>query len=195
MHRVAAEALGATALVGTLIASLASSASPASTASSTSPDKAAGSATSAEPPWVPFPEEDFTYRADRCGFDVNVHIVKAGEFVKTVTTFSNGNPQTQLFKGPLIMQFTNAETGTSIERNASGRAFETFGPDGSFKSLTIQNDGSHFVAGLPPNSDPGPGIYLVSGEWSTLVISDDGTRNLVLGPNGSAENLCIPLAS
>jgi hypothetical protein len=194
MRRVAG-ALGATAVIGTLVATMASSASTASTTTPTSSDNAAETADGAEPPWVPVPEEDFTYPASLCGFEVRAHIIKAEEFAKTVTTFPNGNPQTQLFKGPLIMQFTNLETGTSIERNASGNAFENFGPDGSFKNITIQDDGSHFVGRLPAGSDPGPGIFYVSGEWSSLVINDDGTRNLVLGPNGSAENLCVPLSS
>jgi hypothetical protein len=191
MRRVAG-VLGATALVGGLVATVASSAGTASTATPSGSDS---TAESAEPPWEPVPEEDFIVPATFCGFEVDAHILKVEEFAKTVTTFPNGNPQTQLFKGPLFIRFTNAETGKSIDRNASGNAFETFGVDGSLKSLAIRDNGSHFVTRMPPGSNPGPGIFLVSGEWSTLLIDDDGTRSLLLGPDGSAENLCEPLSS
>jgi hypothetical protein len=191
MRRVAG-VLGATALVGTLVATVASSTGMASTAA---PSSAASSAESAEPPWVPEPEEDFTLPAEFCGFEVDAHILEVNEFAKTVTTYPDGSPQTQLFKGPLFIRFTNAETGKSIDRNASGNAFENLGPDGSLQTLTITDDGSHFVTRLPPGSQPSKGLFLVGGEWSSLVVNDDGTRSLFLGPDGSAENLCIPLSS
>jgi hypothetical protein len=107
---------------------------------------------------------------------------------------SRRQPADTLFKGPLFIRFTNAETGKSIDRNASGNAFENLGPDGSLQTLTITDDGSHFVTRLPPGSQPSKGLFLVGGEWSSLVVNDDGTRSLFLGPDGSAENLCIPLS-
>jgi hypothetical protein len=55
--------------------------------------------------------------------------------------------------------------------------------------------GATFVTRMPPGSQPSRGPFLVSGEWSSLVMNDDGTRSLFLGPNGSAENLCNALSS
>jgi hypothetical protein len=193
MLRVAG-VLGATALVGTFVAGSATSAGTASVTDSAD-SATARTADTAEPPWVPVDEEDFTVPTEVCGFEVRAHILNEDEFSKTVTTYPDGSPQTQLFKGPLVIRYTNVETGKSVDANASGNAFETFRPDGSLQNLTISDDGSHFVANLRPGAIPSNGIFLVSGEWSSLAIRDDGIRQLFLGPNGTAENLCDPLSS
>src|SRR5262245_25658174 len=180
MRRIAA-VLGATVLVGALVGSSVSSASTAG------PDPESG------PPWIPFDQEDITYAAGQgCDFEVFGEVLHDQEFFRNVATYPDGSPRTQQFKGPLIMRFTNTETGASVDRNAWGNAFERFAPDGSFESITIE--AGHFVGRIRAGNQPGPGIYYVTGAWSELARNSDGTSSLFLGPKGSAENLCETLA-
>ena len=85
----------------------------------------------------------------------------------------------------------NADTGKAIIRNASGVAYASFNADASFHAIRIIS--GHFSAVLPPGSEPDTGLFYVSGHGSRLVVEDDGTEVLTLGPRGSAENLCAPL--
>jgi hypothetical protein len=182
--------LGATALVGALVAG---SASAASTADSADSAGTAGAKASGWPPWIPYEQEDFTYPAgDPCDFEVAAEVLRDREFYRNVSTYADGSPRIQLWRGPLVLRFTNTETGASVDRNASGRSFMEFGPGEEFQSITIQT--GHFVGRLRAGSDPEPGIFYVAGKWSSLSRNDAGGSTLVLGPNGSAENLCETLA-
>jgi len=191
MRRIVGVAIGVTTLVVGAVGG-----SSASLATTTGSAESAGHDTTtkaANPPWIPSPEEDFTIAAGAaCDFEVFGEILQAREFSKDVTTFDNGDPQTQLFKGPLIIRFHNTETDEFVDRNASGRAFQEFGPGQSFKSLTIQS--GHFVTRLPAGSTPAKGLFYVGGKWSSVVKNADGFNSLFLGPDGTAENLCDTLA-
>jgi hypothetical protein len=180
--------LGATALVGALVAGSASAASTAGSANS-----GGSTASRSWPPWIPFEQEDVTYPAGEfCEFEVFGQVLRDKEFFRNVSTYDDGSPRTQLWRGPLVMRFTNMETGFSVDRNASGRAFMEYGPGEEFQSLTIQS--GHFVGGARAGSDPAQGIFYVAGKWSSLVRHDDNSSTIFLGPNGSAENLCDTLA-
>jgi hypothetical protein len=147
----------------------------------------------AQPHWIRYHQADFRVPAgEGCAFAVKEHVLRDREFYKTVSTYANGKPRTELFKGPLVMRLTNVRTGTSLRRNLSGRAIETFHRNGDFDSLTVLH--GHFGTTLPKGSEPGHGLYYVGGRWSSLSINADGTRTLVLGPHGTARNLCPALA-
>jgi hypothetical protein len=175
--------LGATALVGVLVAG---SASSASTSEGSGPSKS-------HPPWIPYQQADLTYPAGTyCEFEVFSEVLHDREYYKNVSTHADGTPRTQLWKGPLILRITNTETGASVDRNASGRAIMQYGPGESFESLTIQS--GHFLGGARAGSEPAQGIYYMSGRWSSMSRNDDGSSTFFLGPRGSAENLCDTLA-
>jgi hypothetical protein len=142
--------------------------------------------------WHRYHQPDFTVpAADACGFDVKVKVMYDREFYRTLSRYDDGTPHLQLWRGPLILKYVNVETGKSIIRNASGVAYESLNPDGSFHAIRIIS--GHFSAVLRPGSDPETGLFYVSGHGSRLVVEDDGTEVLTLGRHGSAENLCIPL--
>jgi hypothetical protein len=182
--------LGATALVGALVAGSANAATTTSPADAANPDGATASRD--WPPWIPYEQEDVTYAAgDYCAFEVFGEVLRDKEVFRNISTYADGSPRTQLWRGPLVMRFTNMETGFSVDRNASGRAFMEYGPGEAFQSLTVQ--AGHFVGGARQGSEPGQGIIYVGGKWSSLVRNDDGSSTFFLGPNGSAENLCDTL--
>ena len=192
MRQIVGVVIGVTTLVvGAVGGSSASSATATGSADSAGqPDSASSSS---GPPWIPFESDDVTYAAgEGCDFEVSGEVLHDQEFFRTVAMYPDGSPRTQQFKGPLIMRFTNAETGESVERNAWGNAFERFRPDGSFESLTIEE--GHFIGRIRAGNQPGPGVYYVTGSWSELVRNSDGTSSLFLGPDGTAENLCDTLA-
>jgi hypothetical protein len=116
------------------------------------------------------------------------HVTRDRGFFKVVSRYANGKPRTELFRGPLLVKLTNTRTGKAIHRDLSGRAIEVLARNGDFESLTIQS--GHFGAGLSKGSTPGRGLYRVSGRWSSVSVNPDGSLSLVLGPHGSAHNLC-----
>ncbi len=142
--------------------------------------------------WVRFHQEDSTAPAGRgCTFAVDEHVVADREFFMDVATYPDGTTKTQLWKGPLVMRFTNADSGESVVRNLSGRSVVTYDADGSFSSITLLT--GHFAGTIRPGSDIPAGIYRIGGTGSTLSV-EEGVSHLALGPKGSAENLCDALA-
>jgi hypothetical protein len=114
-----------------------------------------------------------------CDFGVDATVVRDREFYKDVGFYSDGTVRTQPWKGPLVMDFTNADSGVTIRRDLSGWAIQEYDADGAFASILIQH--GNFAAVLPPGSDPGFGFYRVSGDWSSLTVNPDGTRTIALG--------------
>lgn len=145
-------------------------------------------------PWISFHEPDATVPAGRaCSFAVSEHVVQDHEYYQNVSTYPDGTPKSQNWKGLLVIEFTNVESGATVTRNINGRARIDYASDGAFSAITIST--GHFVGTIPPGNDMASGLYYVGGKGSTLSIGPDGTRTLVLGPNGSAENLCAALQS
>jgi hypothetical protein len=181
MVRLTLTAAGAAALIGAVLTGSTATATDSSDALRPGPN------------WERYHQEDVTVPAgERCPFKVREKVVYDREYYKTVAEYPDGTPQAQLFRGPLIMRFVNARTGSSVVRNLTGRSLIQYHPDGSLASLT--NRKGHFAGGVGPGGEPRRGIYYVSGRWSTLTEDEDGTRHLGLGPNGKSENLCRTLA-
>ncbi|MPZ60550.1 MAG: hypothetical protein GEU93_04485 [Propionibacteriales bacterium] len=143
--------------------------------------------------WIPFQQPDVTAPAGVfCDFEVTGEVLHDREFFKTVATYEDGSPRTELWKGPLVIRFTNTETGESVDRDVSGHQVKQLKPDGSLESITIKT--GHTVGAMAEGSSPEKGIWQVGGRHSSLVRHDDGTSSIFLGPNGTAENLCDTLA-
>jgi hypothetical protein len=185
----------ATLLAMTALVSAAGSA-PALGTPVGSGDGSSGEATSqpaSSNKWIRYHQPNFSLDAGVArDFGVDATVVRDREFYKDVGFFSDGTVRTQLWKGPLVMDFTNADSGVTIRRDLSGRAIQEYDADGAFASILIQH--GNFAAVLPPGSDPGFGFYRVSGDWSSLSVNPDGTRAIALGVDGTAENMCDAMA-
>ncbi len=98
----------------------------------------------------------------------------------------------QLFRGALIIQYTNVKNGTKVIRDQSGVAKEKFNRDGSFASIEVIS--GYFGATLSPGSSLDAGVYYLGGQGTALFEHADGTETVKLGPDGTAQNLCPILA-
>jgi hypothetical protein len=160
---------------------------------STTVAASASSEASPQNPWHRYHQPDFTVPAGvGCSFEVAAKVLKDREFYRDMSQYPNGNPHVQLWRGPLVIEFTNTSTGASVVRDVTGVATESFNRDGTFHAIRIIN--GHFSATLVPGSDPEQGIFYVGGHGARLVVTDDGQEVLKLGRHGTAENLCGPLA-
>ncbi len=141
--------------------------------------------------WVPYHQDDIAYAAgERCSFAVKGTVTRDREEYRNVAFWPDGAVHLQLFRGPLVIRWTNRQTHESVTRNQSGRALVQYDRDGALRRLIARS--GHFGAGMPAGSRPGKGVYYIGGRWSTLVLGQDHNV-LTLGPGGSAENLCATL--
>ena len=142
--------------------------------------------------WTPYEQPDIDYAAGaRCDFAVHGDVVRDKEEFKDVAHWPDGTVRSQLWRGALVIRWTNLDTGESVLRDQSARALAEYRADGSIEQMTSLRGA--FGAGLPEGSHPGKGAYVVSGRWSSVVFAEDGTRSIVLGPKGKLENLCETL--
>ena len=142
--------------------------------------------------WTPYRQPDIAYAADeRCEFAVRGEVLRDREEYKDVAHWPDGTVRSQLWRGALVIRWSNLDTGASVVRDQSARALADYRADGSLEQLTSLRGA--FGAGLPEGSHPGKGAYVVSGRWSSVVQAEDGTRSITLGPRGELENLCETL--
>ena len=173
---------GALAMLIVVVAYLGLMAAPA--ASATASSSAAGLQ------WPPYRTAPFQLAAGtRCPFALSGTPVRDRERIRTLASFPNGKPRVQQVVGPLIVRYTNTDTGTSVRRNLTGRALVTYGSDGSF-TLTLQS--GHFAVGLAATDPGGPGFFVLTGRGHSLHVAANGSRVLSLG-TGRVENLCTTL--
>ncbi len=90
-----------------------------------------------------------------------------------------------------MIRWSNVETGESVVRDQSAKAVAEYGSDGALDKMTSM--GGAFSAGVPEGGSPSKGVFIIDGKWSSIVIEDDGTRAITLGPRGTLENLCETL--
>ncbi len=143
--------------------------------------------------WIRYHQPDVDVAAGHaCSFAVHEHVLRDKEYYKVVATYDDGTDQAELWKGPLVMRYTNVDTGASKVVNISGRARITYYPDGSFASITIIT--GHFGATIPPGNEMAAGLYRVGGKDSSMTVTPDGKRYIALGAHGSTEDLCAALS-
>ncbi|HMM96920.1 hypothetical protein [Phycicoccus sp.] len=141
-------------------------------------------------PWTPYRTEEVVVPAARstCGFDTRITPVRDEEEYRTTSTWPDGTPRTQLFRGALVERYTNLSTGASVVRDLSATAVFAYHPDGSPASLTSVHGA--FGTTMPPGSTPDTGLYVLSGHGTRVVFEADGTRSFTLGRHGSADDVC-----
>lgn len=143
--------------------------------------------------WQRYYQEDFTVAAGvGCDFEVAAKVMYDREYVKTISRYQDGSPRVLLFRGPLIIQYTNTENGTKVLRDQDGVATEKFNRDGSFASIKVIS--GHFGGVVPADSNLDRGIYYIGGQGSAYIVNDDGSVTVKLGEDGTAQNLCPILA-
>jgi hypothetical protein len=155
---------------------------------------AAGPAAAQGSPWTAYHQQDVLVPAERstCAFDVQETVVEDREFFRTTRTYADGSPREQVFRGDLVMRYTNTSTGSSVVHDLGGAGLFEYRADGSPASLTSLH--GPFGATLTAGSAPASGIYVVSGRGTSVTFNDDGTRTLVLGRHSSVVDVCAELS-
>jgi len=142
--------------------------------------------------WTPYRTAPFQLAAGvRCPFGLAGTPVRDRERIRTLARFPDGTPLVQEITGPLVVRYTNTDTGATVRRNLTGRATITYREDGSF---TETLDRGRFAFGLAGSDPGGPGFFGVRGSGFTLTVRTDGSRTISLR-TGRVENLCTTLAA
>lgn len=145
-------------------------------------------------PWVPYRTSEVVVPAARstCGFDVRITPVVDDEEYRTMSTYPDGSPRTQTFRGTLIETYTNLSTGRTVTEDLSATAVFRYADDGTPLSLTSVHGA--FGTTMPRGSTPDTGLYVLSGHGTSVTFAPDGTRSFTLGPSGTAVDVCDALA-
>ena len=148
----------------------------------------ASGASAGPPERVEIPDEafeDFSIPAGACSFPVAFHVV--AHDLHTITFFDDqGNPVREITEGRLVVQMTNANTGTSVIRNVSGPAMFTFAD--SIRVATGPALFWFFPEELPPGS---PGAFFIN--YGRIVTQRIGATTETLSQSGIQEDLCATL--
>jgi hypothetical protein len=140
--------------------------------------------------WQPYHGQDSDEPAGTlCPFHLYIAALVDQEETKTVSRYPDGTPAKVLWRGPLILRYTNLDTGAHVDRDQSGRATEYRRPDGSVLWEIPRT--SHISARIHPGNPYHPvGDYLLSGGAVLLVHPDHQVEILV---QHQVENLCDTL--
>ncbi|MFW6691869.1 hypothetical protein [Streptomyces sp. MAR4 CNX-425] len=125
--------------------------------------------------WRPVHYDPVNYPAgERCDFAFRTEPVRNETMVKTVATYPDGSPKTELYKGALTVRVTNLETGAAYVEDASGRGLARYAPDGAQTYYAV----GPFLVGFEEGQGNLPrGEYVVDGVY-TFTFTADGQRTV-----------------
>ncbi|MEV7021219.1 hypothetical protein [Kitasatospora sp. NPDC093558] len=141
--------------------------------------------------WQPYRSGDEDFAAGAlCPFHLHIGVLVEGEETKVAARYPDGSPAKVLWRGPLVLRYTNLDSGRSVDRDQSGKATEYKLPDHSVLWLIPKN--SHISARVRAgNPYHAPGDFLFSG-GVTLLVHPDGQPQVLV--QHQVENLCETLA-
>ena len=124
-----------------------------------------------------------------CTFGVDVTIVRQREQYRTLSSYPNGKPRLQEFRGPLFVRYTNTSSGKSVVGNLSGYGWFYYQADGG----TVIYVPSHLGLTVPVGNKGFP-----AGEWifaghGLVFVSSSGDIH-VLRFHAHLENICSMLS-
>ncbi|HEY2578094.1 MAG TPA: hypothetical protein VGI74_17465 [Streptosporangiaceae bacterium] len=124
-----------------------------------------------------------------CAFGVNATIVREREQFRTLSSYPDGRPRLQEFRGPLFVRYTNASTGKSVVGNLSGYGWFYYPVGGGSDAFAP----SHIGVTVPAGNRGFPaGEWIVSGR-SLLIVGSTGAISIVL-IHATTQNICRTLS-
>lgn len=124
-----------------------------------------------------------------CAFGVKTAIVRDGEQYRTLSSYPDGSPEVQEFRGPLIVRYINASTGKSAVGNLSGYGWYYYPKSGGYDAYAP----SHVGVTVPIGNRGFPaGEWIISGQ-SDLIVDGTGAIDIVL-IHATAQDMCRTLA-
>ncbi|TNM30981.1 hypothetical protein, partial [Streptomyces sedi] len=125
--------------------------------------------------WEPAPSAPWEMPAgERCDAPVTgVPVVDEVERL-VLSTHADGTPAAVVYRGPLVVRVTHAETGAAHDTDIGGTALVRYGTDGS-EHWSVA--GPVLVGVAENGGNLGRGLYTVDGLF-TLEIDPDGYRTV-----------------
>ncbi|MBR7839315.1 hypothetical protein KDL01_39005 [Actinospica durhamensis] len=118
-----------------------------------------------------------------CTFGVQNDVVQQDEQYRVVSTYPDGTPLETDWRGPLVVSYTNVNTGKSIIEDLSGTAQFYASPDGSGTwvsqdhfGLTIAPGNPYHAAGLYVLT--GPAVFTVSAAGTVDILAQDQSADI-----------------
>lgn len=152
---------------------------------------AAASAAAVSPiPWQPYRTSPFNDAPGAvCSFGVAATIVADQEQTRILSSYPDGDPKLQEFRGPLFIRYTNTSTGASVVRDLSGYGWFHYLPDGGTDAFAA----SHLGVTVPVGNTGFPaGEWVISGQFE-VIFSSSGAISARLF-HATAENMCDTLS-
>ena len=128
-----------------------------------------------------------------CGFQIDLTQVKNKETdITTTVTKKDGTAvsTTDVVYGPLVLKFTNHDTGKSFTRDVSGTTTEVDKPDGTATFVGVGNNFLGFGPGGRANTGE-PGLAITHGPVK-VTIANGTVQTFSL--HGTQENGCLLLS-
>jgi hypothetical protein len=149
-----------------------------------------GTAAAGSVPWQPYRTKPWHDAPGKvCPFGVNVTIVRQHEQYRTLSSYPDGSPRLQEFRGPLFARYTNTSTGKSVVGNLSGYGWFYY-PAGGGVDVFVPG---HIDVTVPVGNHGFPaGEWIVSGR-AMVIIDQAGAISIVL-IRASTENICRTLS-
>lgn len=142
-------------------------------------------------PWQPYRSEPWTAPAGKyCTFPLQLEIVADKEEVRVDARYPDGTVQAEEYRGELVVDFINVDTGEQIRRDLSGHAEVTYYRDGTMSSFAGVGP---FGIGFRAEDDYPQGYYALNGVHQ-ITFDPDGTRHMAVAI-GPEENVCETLSS
>ncbi|MEU7317854.1 hypothetical protein [Streptomyces sp. NPDC007083] len=140
-------------------------------------------------PWRPFRSGDTTLPGGTyCSSDLHLHPVEDEEMVRVDSRYPDGSVHINEYKGRLVVDFTNTETGATVRRDLSGQGADELRPDGTSKTF---GGVGPFGVGFQPTDAYPAGYYVVDGIHVT-TRETSGRRHMPVAI-GAEENICRTL--
>lgn len=128
-----------------------------------------------------------------CGFQIDLTQMQNKETdITTTVTKKDGTPvsTTNVVYGPLVLKFTNHNTGKSFTRDVSGTTIEVDKPDGTATFVGVGDNFLGFGPGGRANTGE-PGLAITHGPIK-LTIANNTVQTFSL--HGTQENGCLLLS-
>ncbi|WBB57672.1 hypothetical protein O7599_18465 [Streptomyces sp. WMMC500] len=121
--------------------------------------------------WRPVTYPPVNYPAgERCAFPFRTEPLLDEVMVKTVDTYPDGSPKTELYKGALIVRVTNLDTGAAYDADAGGSSLVRYAPDGGHVYYAT----GPFLIGFAEGQGNLPrGEYVVDGVYTVEITAAD----------------------
>lgn len=141
-------------------------------------------------PWKPYHTKPWHDAPGKvCAFGVRVTIVRQREQYRTLSSYPDGKPRLQEFRGPLFVRYANTSSGKSVTGNLSGYGWFYYPRAGGADALAA----SHIGVTVPAGNEGFPaGEWVVNGQ-AEVIISSSGTIN-IWPFHATVENICARLS-